>query len=215
MVRNAFLNQEIAEGYDNFYTSSIGSEIDNIEKHAVEVFLPQPGAEPILELGCGTGHWSEFLSKRSFTVEALDISDAMLAVSTGKNIANVRFSRGDASHLPFPDQSFNTLISITMLEFTNDPPKVIAEMHRVLKPGGILILGSLNLNSTLGKTKDSDDTFRHARFFTRKELQELLVDFRNVRISESVYLTPDFILLDGTMENYPVEGAFLAVSAQK
>lgn len=49
MVRNTFLNQEIAEGYDNFYTSRMGSKIDNIEKHAIEVFLHRSGAELILQ----------------------------------------------------------------------------------------------------------------------------------------------------------------------
>jgi Methylase involved in ubiquinone/menaquinone biosynthesis len=215
MVRNAFLNQAVADTYDNYYNSPAGSQIDRIEKQAIEAFLPQPETEPILELGCGTGHWSEFLSKRGFTVEALDVSDAMLSVAVGKHIPNVRFRKGDALNLPFSDESFGTVVSVTMLEFTNDPQKVITEVFRVLKPEGLLILGCLNLNSVLGKTRDSDDTFRHAHFFTKDELRTQLSVFRQVQLTECVYLSDDFTLLDKTMDRYPVEGAFLAVCAQK
>lgn len=212
---NVFIKEEIAANYDSYYHTPPGKEIDRIEKQAIGSLLPASCQEPILELGCGTGHWSEFLSSKGFKVIALDISEAMLSKARLKDIKNVEFRKADAAALPFPDESFGMVVSITMLEFVDDLEKVLKEIYRVLKPGGLFIAGCLNLNSQPGKTKDTDDTFRNAHFFTKTEIAELFKSWGNFELNESVFLSPSFEILDATMVKYPVEGAFLGIKVQK
>ncbi len=212
---NVFLDDAIANTYDSYYDTPIGRAIDRIEKEVIENYLKLVSGSKVLELGCGTGHWSEFLSEMGFHVTATDISEAMLSLATRKKIERVSFQQADASNLPFDNESFETIVSITMLEFTGNIPKVMDEIYRVLKPGGRLILGCLNVNSEIGKTKNNDETFRNAHFFSKVELKNSLTIFGDAEISECAYLTQDFGILDGTMEHYPVEGTFLAAYVQK
>lgn len=212
---NVFLNQTIANNYDGYYNTPLGSKIDRIEKSVITNYLQHVADNKLLELGCGTGHWSEHLSDMGFNVTATDISEAMLAIALKKNLENVSFLNADANNLPFNNESYNTLVSITMLEFVEDVNKVLAEMYRVLKPNGLLVLGCLNINSELGKQKHKDDTFKNAKFFTKTELIELLKFFGNAQITECVYLNNNFELLDNIMEQYPVEGTFFAVKVRK
>jgi ubiquinone/menaquinone biosynthesis C-methylase UbiE len=212
---NVFLNEAIANKYDSYYDTPIGSQIDRIEKESMANFLRVVPRQPVLELGCGTGHWSEFLSKSGFHVIATDISDAMLAIAQKKSIENVRFQKADASILPFDNESFETIVSITMLEFTGNVQKVLDEIYRVLKPNGNLVLGCLNINSELGKTKNNDETFRNAHFFSKDELKDVLSIFGNAEITECAFLTQTFEILDDTIGQYPVEGSFLAAYVRK
>jgi ubiquinone/menaquinone biosynthesis C-methylase UbiE len=212
---NVFLNEAIANNYDSYYDTPIGNRIDTIEKGVIANYLLSVSLQPILELGCGTGHWSEFLSEMGFNVAATDISEAMLGIANRKNIKNVRFQKADASNLPFDNESFNSIVSITMLEFTDNVQKVLNEIYRVLKPNGSLVLGCLNINSELGKAKDNDETFLNAHFFSKNELIDMLAIYGNAEITECAYLTATNEILDDTMELYPVEGAFLAVYVRK
>ena len=136
-------------------------------------------------------------------------------MSNNKKFENVSFKKADASNLPFDNKSFDTIVSITMLEFTDNVKKVLDEIYRVLKPNGNLVLGCLNINSELGKAKDNDETFRNAHFFSKDELEDVLSIFGNAEITECAFLTQTFELLDGTTAQYPVEGAFLAAYVRK
>jgi ubiquinone/menaquinone biosynthesis C-methylase UbiE len=102
-----------------------------------------------------------------------------------------------------------------MLEFTDNVQRVIDEIYRVLKPNGSLILGCLNIHSELGRAKDNDETLRDAHFFSKDEVKKLLSGFGNAELVECVHLTHSFEILDGTVAQYQVEGAFLAASVQK
>lgn len=212
---NVFLNDDIAINYDNYYKTPSGIKIDYIEKDVIAEFLKDKPAQVILELGCGTGHWTEFLTHKGYEVIGIDISDAMLDIARRKNLLGCKFMKADASELPFENNSFDTVVSITMLEFTGNIPKVLNEIHRVLKPQGNLILGCLNANSTLGKSKEHDDVFRNAHFFSKDELKAELSVLGPVEFIECVYLNSAFDILDGSMENYPVEGVFLGASVKK
>jgi ubiquinone/menaquinone biosynthesis C-methylase UbiE len=212
---NVFLNEAIANNYDSYYDTLIGKRIDEIEKEAIKSCFQNISRQHVLELGCGTGHWSEFLSRMGFYVTATDISDAMLAIAIKKSLEDVAFQKADACNLPFHDESFGIIVSITMLEFTDNVQKVLNEIYRVLMPNGILILGCLNINSELGKAKDKDATFRNAHFFSKDELKSILSIFGNAEIAECVYLTPSFEILDETMKQHHVEGAFLTALVKK
>jgi ubiquinone/menaquinone biosynthesis C-methylase UbiE len=139
----------------------------------------------------------------------------MLNVARQKKLLNVEYILGDASALPFQDESVPLIVSVTMLEFVSDLKKVVDEMYRVLKPGGMLMLGCLNILSELGKNSQKDEVFKHARLFSPSEVELIVARFGEPRLSYGVYYTPDFKLLDNTDRQNQVEPAFMVASAIK
>ena len=105
----------------------------------------KPG-EKILDIACGTGMISFPLAKsagESGSVIATDISEKMIAyaqeAAEKNNIGNISFERMDGEELHFPDDSFDLVICSLGLMYMPFPGKAIAEMFRVLKPGGRIL----------------------------------------------------------------------------
>ena len=190
-IRNVFLTPDVALEYDAYYQTEIGKTVDRIEKKIVSAHLKNLPKTNWLELGCGTGHWTEFFSENRLQLTAVDSSEAMLKIARSKNLENVKFLNADATQLPFPDNHFSEIISITMLEFVDDLEKVLNEIIRVLKPGGTLVLGCLNALSEPGKNKNNDPVFKYARFFSTEEIKKMLACFGNPRLSAGVYFSPE------------------------
>ena len=214
-VRNVFQEREISEAYENFYQEESGQKIDRIEQQLLSKHLKGLEKKDFLELGCGTGHWTRFFCKIGFPVTAIDSSENMLEIAKKNKPANCEFLKADATQLPFSDNSFSTVASVTMLEFVEDVNKVMDEIDRILKPGGTLVLGCLNENSELGKTKESDPVFQHARFFTPQQIEAILSRFGNPHINYGVYFSSEFEILDGTEKQIQAEPAFFVASVKK
>lgn len=216
MIKNIFTDKKVAEEYDNYYKSETGKTIDNIEKNLLAGHLENIPYRGLLELGCGTGHWTSFFCQKGFNVTAVDASENMLEIAEKKkNSGNCKFRRADATRLPFHDNSFSVVASVAMIEFIDDVHKVMEEIERVLKPGGALLLGCLNQNSELGKARANDPVFKHARFFTPEQIQNFLTRFGEPELSYGVYFSPDFELMDGTPKQNQAEPVFIAASVKK
>lgn len=214
-IYNIFLKPEIAEAYENFYEDETGQKIDQIEQRLLSRHLKRLEITELLELGCGSGHWTRFFCEKGFRVTAVDESDSMLEIAKKNKPLNCEFLKADATQLPFPDNSFSIITSVTMLEFVEDVTKVSNEIDRVLKPGGTLILGCLNANSELGKSKQQDPVFQHARFFTPGQIQTFMERFGEPYLNYGVFFSPGFELLDGTKKQVEAEPAFIAASVKK
>lgn len=195
---NVFAEKEVARDYDAYYSSEQGKAIDQLEKDAIVQLIAPVKPGNLLEIGCGTGHWTSFFSEMGFQITATDVSDAMLSIAKAKPFPNVKFQKADVLQLPFPDNHFDQLAVITALEFCGDIHQAFSEIKRVLKPNGWLIAGCLNADSILGKTKDHDPVFRHGQFMTKTELQHHLSNIGEPMINECVHLSEDFRLLDQT-----------------
>lgn len=102
-----------------------------------------------LEIGCGGGRLLErVLAGGATTAAGLDHSATMLELSRGRNTASsndgtLELRQGDASQLPWPDASFNCVMSANALFFIEQPAPVLAEIHRVLSPGGRVVIGTV------------------------------------------------------------------------
>lgn len=201
-----------AGSYDDFYSNPIGQQIDLIEKSIISQYLRRLNCQILVELGCGTGHWTSFFSSEGFTVIGLDISIKMLETANNKNIPGSVFLKQDVHLLPFLDNSIENIASITAIEFVEDQEKVFSEIKRVLKPGGAFIIGCLNINSQLGKTKSENELFRNADFFSSDSLNIHLCKFGKPEIRGCVYLNEKNEILDyqSGEEQLLKYGAFLA-----
>lgn len=212
---NVFKDHQIAQMYDLYYQTSLGESVDRIEKALIRGYLDQIFSCEMLELGCGTGHWTQFFCDEGFQVTGVDESDAMLEQARAKNIVPAGFVKADAGNLPFADQRFSVISSVTMFEFVDDVNPVFDEIDRVLKPGGYLVCGWLNALSESAKKKDHDDTFRHARFYTPAEIERMLTRFGLPQLTYGVYYSAGFELLDGTEAQNSVQPAFIASFVRK
>jgi SAM-dependent methyltransferase len=106
-----------------------------------------PGAR-LLDVGCGTGHHLARYRRLGFEVAGVDGSAEMLALARAAN-PGVPLQRVDLQRLPFPDATFDVVLSIEVLRYLPDPALALREMARVLRPGGVLVATAaplLNLN---------------------------------------------------------------------
>ena len=101
-------------------------------------------SDKTLDIACGTGELERLiLSERpDLQMIGIDISEKMLDVARGKcsGYPNVAFLKADAAALPFPDHSFDLVISANSLHYFDEPSASLAEMRRVLLPGGSLVI---------------------------------------------------------------------------
>ena len=107
--------------------------------------LPGPPAR-VLDLGCGTAQLTEELRRGipSATVAGLDVSAGMLAAARARfGATGPALVRGDAYALPFATGSLDLVTSTIAYHWLIDARAALAEMHRVLGPGGHLVLGTL------------------------------------------------------------------------
>jgi SAM-dependent methyltransferase len=95
-----------------------------------------------LEIGCGNGEVSRYIAKTymgSITATDIDAGQIDANLKLKDNISNLTFKVADAVSLPFKNQSFDVIISFGVLHHIDGWQKALAEINRVLKPGGYLV----------------------------------------------------------------------------
>jgi SAM-dependent methyltransferase len=104
--------------------------------------LPLPAGARVLDVGCGPGTLTVALAEaRAYRVDGLDLSPEMIAHATRNGEASpaavrLNFTVGDVRELPFPDDSFELIVSSMSQHHWADPAAGVREIRRVLKPGG-------------------------------------------------------------------------------
>lgn len=188
----------LAKDYDKWYKNGIGMFADRTETRlALELFSPRKG-QNVLDVGCGTGNFSLKIAQMGCEVTGVDISAEMLKVAKKKSAGiepKIRFQRMDVYDLKFPDNCFDGVFSMAAFEFVKEPEKAYNEMYRVLKPGGGLLIGTINPDSRWGQLYLSEDfrknsVFKYADFKTIEDLKSL--DRENIKGSgECLFIPPD------------------------
>jgi ubiquinone/menaquinone biosynthesis C-methylase UbiE len=111
-----------------------------------EVLRPEPG-ERVLEIGPGTGYYTLDLAEWVGTVEIFDLQqeflDHVMRRAAERGLANVVPTQGDATALPYGDDSIDAVVLTAVLGEIPDPVAALREIARVLRPSGRLVVGEL------------------------------------------------------------------------
>ena len=131
--------------HDKSYENPMMRYMRNVEEYVIGKYSR---LGTILDLGCGTGKYTEFFVKKGCTVVAADISDEMLLITKrrlGPASENVLFVQADVGWLPFQENTFDTIVAIFgVLNHTIRYRIALQRLYRALKPGGVLIFTVLN-----------------------------------------------------------------------
>jgi len=103
-------------------------------------YIPENGSGlRLLDVGCGTGYHLSRYRERGFEVAGVDGSEGMLVHARQAN-PDIEFLQSDVDKIPYPDGSFDLVLSIEVLRYLPDISRCIREMARVLKPGGLCLV---------------------------------------------------------------------------
>jgi ubiquinone/menaquinone biosynthesis C-methylase UbiE len=94
-----------------------------------------------LDIGCGSGNYTEAVFKRGFNICGLDVSEEMLAKAKNKN-PQIEWVKGDARSLPFPDRVFEGAVCILATHHIKDIEMAFKEVYGALKKGNFVIFTS-------------------------------------------------------------------------
>lgn len=169
---NPFVLSQVVASYEAWYENA-GRRADRLEKALLSRLLTRfVHAHTILEVGCGTGHFTRWFSEQGLQAVGLDLSSPMLVEAV--RLGSPPCVRGDALALPFPSKAFDLVALITTLEFLQDPTRALAEALRIARRG--LILGALNRQSLWGRRlkNEGGPVWGAARLFTPGELAQLV-----------------------------------------
>ena len=140
----------------------------------------------VLEFGCGTGSTAVAHAPFVKHIRAIDISAKMLEIAQRKaeasNVKNVTFEQSAIDAFSAPEQSFDTVMGLSILHLLEDKEDVISRVHKLLKPGGVFVTNTACIADTMKFFKFIAPIGRvlglipMVKVFTTKELETSLTD---------------------------------------
>lgn len=127
-----------------------------LEPGALEILQEwdiQPGMD-VLDVGCGAGQIAIPMARAGVHVTGVDIATNLIADARARAAAEgltVQFDESDAEDLPYPDASFDTVISLIGAMFAPRPERVASELKRVTRPGGRIIMVNWTPSGFIGQ----------------------------------------------------------------
>ena len=196
--------------WENTYKSKgvVQHEVLHTVQNSVNV-LKRNSCKRVLDLGCGTGRHSIFLAKNNFDVYAVDISETAIDILKQRakieNINNIHFKIADIYNTEFETNFFDSVLCVwsTGHGLKKDVYQSVLEMHRILKPGGVLLadfMSTEDYNYGRGQMLE-DHTFLHNfldhsdvphHYSTEEEVKEMLIPFKKKIISKINYQDPKY-----------------------
>jgi ubiquinone/menaquinone biosynthesis C-methylase UbiE len=174
--------REFGQQAANFAASTAINDEDHVRRLVDPIGVAAQGR--VLDVACGPGIVTVELARTARDVVALDLTPEMLNKARercGKAArANVCFEEGTASALPFDDASFDAVVTRLSFHHFTEPRTVLAEMHRVLKPSGLLAVADIvtaedrepaELQNAIEQLRDPS----HVRMLPASELRALVI----------------------------------------
>ncbi|MBS1792998.1 MAG: class I SAM-dependent methyltransferase [Acidobacteria bacterium] len=157
--------------------------------------LPYVADKNVIDIACGTGYGLAFLKDAARSVVGVDVSLEAAKQARGECGERVSVLLGDGTNLPFRDASFDVVTSFETLEHLHERARFLAELKRVLKPDGRLVLSTPNANYTEpvdGKPSNPFHVFEYRPEELRAELEgQFTIDrFLGQSLDESIAIPP-------------------------
>lgn len=189
-----------AQRYDAWYETALGRTAHGLEQGLVFSLAAAEPGQRALDAGCGTGIYALALAKKGLNVIGIDSSPEMLGLARSKAAAqhvNVEFAEASVQRLPFSDNEFDLVVTIGVLCFVNARSTALKEMRRVLKPGGRIVVGTLNAWSPWAflrrlKALVKETVYSQAEFIPPPELESALLTagFEDVEVKTCLFFLP-------------------------
>jgi SAM-dependent methyltransferase len=177
VVRRSFTRQvDLFSGPDSPFVRRPAGTVDQLAPLTPEML--------VLDVACGAGHAAEVVAPNVRQVIGIDLTVGLLELGAdrlaGAGVRNVLLQEGNAESLPFVADSFDLVYCLAALHHIADPPRAVAEMARVCRPGGRVVVSDLIVPSA-DVRETFDDLHRridpsHRRAFLEAELIALLPD---------------------------------------
>lgn len=192
----------------NWYASSTGKNTSRQEAPARLIAGRLPPGAQVLEIAPGPGYFAIALARLGFRVTGLDISQSFVDIARRNADAagvDAEFRLGNASAMPFDDASFDATSCQAAFKNFSEPVRAIAEMYRVLKPGGFAHIQDLRSDATpegIRREVASMQLGALDRWFTRFTFDHLLlksaysVAAMRAMIAQTPFETGEFTLDD-------------------
>lgn len=146
----------------------------------------------VLEIGCGEGYGTNVLSGNVKSIIGIDVDAKIIEHAKGKYVAsNCHFSTYDGRRLPFPDASFDSVVSFQVIEHVQDDAQFVREIYRILRPAGIAVITTPNRKYRLKPGQKPWNRF-HIREYLGAELKKLFqgtfdnVDLKGIRAIDEI-----------------------------
>lgn len=151
----------------------------------------------VLDLGCGSGYGAETIAEHAEEVYAVDVSAEAIEFARNNYIrSNLHFELihpGD--QLPFPDHSFDVVLSFQVIEHVEDDAKYLAEAERVLKDEGIFIVITPDRQHRLFPGQWPWNRW-HLREYTEKQLTQRVAESFQIKLSLQMGALPDIAAVE-------------------
>jgi ubiquinone/menaquinone biosynthesis C-methylase UbiE len=138
------------------------SQLEQWRRQAAELTEGLPDGSEVLEVAPGPGYLAIELARSGrFRVTGLDISRTFVELATENARAagvHVTFQLGDASRMPFLDESFDLIVCQAAFKNFSRPNEAIGEMHRVLREGGTAVIQDMKKDATDGAIRQEVNT---------------------------------------------------------
>jgi ubiquinone/menaquinone biosynthesis C-methylase UbiE len=131
--------ERAASQYEAWYATPPGRRADRAERALLAWLLEGfPRAQHVLEVGCGTGHFTAWLASQGLQTVGLERAPAML-VEMRRRLPHISAVLGDAHQLPFRTGAVDIVVFVTTLEFLGEPAQGLAEAVRVARQGVVVL----------------------------------------------------------------------------
>ena len=162
---------ENGDSYNRYITNELNSFRKNAWKTQIIAHFPDQNKRKLLDLGCGPGFFSCILSEEGFEMTGIDSSDGMLAWAR-KNADSLgvspNYMKMDINRLDFPDETFDGIVTRNVTWTLEHPRAVYAELKRLLKPGGKLLIYDANWHAHLY----DEEMYRRVKERERRHLEK-------------------------------------------
>jgi ubiquinone/menaquinone biosynthesis C-methylase UbiE len=219
MQRDAwYFQKEIAKNYESYYQQKY-KRADRSEKALLKKLLDNLGeTESLLEVGCGTGHFTRWFESYGLECMGLDLSGIMLREAK-KLWTKGTLLQGESSFMPFKNKSFDVVAFIDCLVYMPNPIKAIREALKVARKG--LIFGLINrwslptLRRMIQLRMGKNPYYKNAKFYSILDMKQMLKNALGDAYTTSYWNTTVFPnnLEEAQSSLFPF-GAFLGVAVK-